>query len=93
MTDKIVSEMMAQDASSIVIPAVLSPADAEGIRIGALEALEGSTQREHSMIVEVEGDSPTPCALQILVAVTRTAERLGQTLEISERGNAALAEL
>lgn len=85
--------MSVQDTSSIMIPAVLSPADAEGVRISALEKLESPDQKDGAISVDIEGEALTPCALQLLVGTIRTAERMEKTLEISERGKAALADL
>lgn len=84
--------MTPKETSSVVIPAALSPADAEGIRLEALERLEGA-KTTGAVSLDVDGASLTPCALQILIATTRTAERMGVTLEISEQGKSALAEL
>lgn len=77
----------------IVIPAALSPAEAEEVRAVTLQMLEAAKEGEGSIPLDIEGDSMTPCAVQMVVSATRTAERLGVSLEISEHGRTTMSEM
>ena len=85
---------MSEPAStSILIPSGLSPADAEAVRSKTLEMLNGARDGSNPVAIDFDGDTLSPCALQILVAATRTAEHAGVSYEVSDQGNAVLSAL
>lgn len=85
--------MTDQTTDPILIPAALSPAVAEEMREETLKKLEAAKGSSDSLSLDIDGESLTPCAVQILVAASRTAERMGVSLELSEQGQMALSEL
>lgn len=77
----------------IVIPAALSPADADGVRNSTLKMLDAAKAGEGSLSLDIDGDALTPCAIQLVVATRRTAQQLGVVIEISECSQAALSAI
>ncbi len=84
--------MMEQETAAIVIPSGLSPADAEECRAHAMSTLETAHQEASSLVLEVDGTSPTPVAVQLLVSTARTAERMNVKLGLSDASLKVLTE-
>lgn len=74
----------------VVVPAKLSPVDAEALREAALAAL---TAADGELSIDVDGDEPSVCALQILIAAKRSADAKGLNVALSESAEAALANV
>lgn len=77
----------------IQIPATLSPADAEDLRVMAMEALRAASDTTQTTEVVVEEYPCSPCALQMFVATQRSAETMGISLTYSGDADALLADM
>ena len=85
--------MTDQVATSIDIPAAISPADAEVYRSQILSKLEIAKDSSGSVTLDVDQPSLSPVALQLLIATTRTAETFGVALDISDECQGVFADL
>lgn len=75
-------------SNDVIIPADLSPVDAVPLRESILAALEGA---EGDVGVDLDGEKASMCALQMLVATSRTATNRGISLRLSSRAEDALS--
>lgn len=71
--------------------AELSPAEASDVREALLAGLATARDAKKSVSVDVQGEPATPCAIQLLVATTRSAAAAGVDLSLSERAGNILA--
>lgn len=85
--------MTEQVASSIEIPANISPANADAIRSQALTVLEAAKEASTNVWLDVDGDAMTPVAVQMLISTMRTADRFSVSLNISEQCQTVLTDL
>lgn len=77
----------------LVLKADLPPADAAETRDLAQARLEEAEAASAPLTVDIEGERPTPCALQILVATTKSAERRGIDLSPTAEAQTVLSSL
>ncbi|MEM6621618.1 MAG: hypothetical protein AAF674_05270 [Pseudomonadota bacterium] len=66
-----------QDMAELVVPAELSPADAEDVRAEALEKLKAAQEGGTPLAIALDGSRAAPCAIQILVATKHSARGAG----------------
>ena len=85
--------MTEKSPPAILIPSALSPADAEECRTNALAILEAAVGADSGVAIDADGTALTPGAVQILVATTRTAERMGVALIPSDQCATVLSDL
>ena len=85
--------MAHQVASSIEIPATISPANADAFRMQVLELLKSGKETASNVSLDLEGQSLTPVAVQLLTATMRSADRLGVSLDVSEKCHSVLTDL
>lgn len=85
--------MSEQVAPAIVVPAGLSPADAEKSRESALQTLQAAQQQDSEVSLDIDGSSPTPGAVQLVFATYRTAERMKINLTVLEQCQSVLEAL
>ncbi len=91
---KQVARIMTEQAPpTIMIPSTLSPADAEECRAKSLATLEAAAGDGSDVSIDTDGSAFTPGAVQILVATTRTAERMGVSFNTSEQCATILSDL
>ena len=79
------------DAGPVTIPAALSPADAREVHARLLAALQAARETGGPLAVEIDGERPWPCALQLLAAAERSAREAG--LDFAPGTAAAAARL
>lgn len=79
--------------TTFVVPADLAPADAEVVRVAALSAIDKAKADDGHLFLELNGDRPSPCATQILVATTRSASAASVELSYSAAADKTLTEL
>lgn len=78
-------------ARTIEICAALTPADAGAARDRLVAAFDGAGAE--GIALDLDGEAPMPCALQLLVAARRTAEARGVPCRLGDRATAAQAAL
>ena len=74
----------------ITIPADLAVSNATAVHAAAVEALGTADQTLH---LELDGDEPTVCALQLLISAKRSAESLSLKLTLSDTAEAAFKDI
>lgn len=79
------SEEASTETPQLVLSASLSPADASAARDVALEAVSSAVKTKAALKIELDGDGPSPCAMQLVVSAARTAGAQGVPLEPSEQ--------
>lgn len=77
----------------LTVPSDLSPADAEAVRERALTALGAAKEAGESLALSLDGDRATPCAVQIVVAASRSSAAANVDLAVSAETQAVLAGL
>lgn len=87
------TESTSSEATAFVLQADLSPADAAEARDGLLAALAAAEGAKTPLSLDVEGETSTPCALQLLVSTKRSAESGEVELQLSEQADALLANV
>lgn len=85
--------MPEQVASAIVVPSGLSPAAAEECKESALQILQAAKQEAAEVSLDIDGPSPTPGAVQLVVATCRTAEHMKVNLTVLEQCESVLEAL
>ena len=85
--------MPEQASPTFTVQSALSPADAENAKAEAISMLEAVDQNPREIGFDIDGTALTPCAVQIIVATTRTAERMGIKLCATEQCGSVLSEL
>jgi sugar/nucleoside kinase (ribokinase family) len=63
--------------ASVVIRAALSPADANAARDALLAGLAAAREAGTAFAVDLDGDQPWPCAVQLLAAAEKSAAAAG----------------
>ena len=81
------------DAVPLVIEASLSPANAVERCGEVLSAMEKARRSKTSFTLGLDGPEASPCALQILIAASRSARKHDSPFELSKEAKAALAEI
>lgn len=81
------------DVEPFVVPADLSPADAGEVRDQAVARIEAAERGSEPFEIDLDGDGPTPTALQILVAAKKSAEKRGVDLATTDRAEQILSDL
>lgn len=84
-------ESTSPQPTSVEFQADLSPADAAGIRDALLTAVTSAQDAKSILTVTLLGEQPTPRAVQLLVATTRSAQAAGVELSLSESAGKVLA--
>ncbi len=80
-------------ANSLTMQAMLSPADAAAARDLALESILPAKAGQTSLQVELDGEALSPCAVQLLVGATRTAEKQEVEIVLSEQAQTILSNI
>ena len=78
------------EALSLVLQSELSPADAGEEKERAMAAVIQAEEAGQPLHLEVDGESLNPCALQMILAVSRSLDARDQPHVISDRARAAL---
>ena len=80
-----------KEAAPFMIDATLSPANAGEQRDQLLASFEASQKSEAPLKIGLDGEAdPTPCAIQLMIAVSRSARKHDVTLELSAEAEKAL---
>lgn len=79
-----------ESEARFTIPGALSPADAQKICDELKQHLDAAREAATKPSVDIDGDA-TPCALQMLIAVTRSATARDLGLSLSDNARNALA--
>ena len=79
-----------QSAAPIVIEAALSPANAGDQRDQIWAAFEVAQSEKTTLAIGLDGESASPCAIQLLIATSRSARKHDVALEFSAEAQAAL---
>lgn len=87
------TESNSSKPEAFVLQADLSPADAAEAKEGLLAAFEAAVSSKTPMTVDIEGETSTPCALQLLVSAKRSAEGADVELVFSEQAQTLLADV
>ncbi|MEM9060922.1 MAG: hypothetical protein AAGD13_10720 [Pseudomonadota bacterium] len=85
--------MSKQELISATIPAVVSPAEAAGIRDEMLAKLQGAKDGGRKLTIEIDGEQPNPCSLQILIGAKRSADLGDLKIEWAGTGADAFSEI
>ncbi len=93
MSSQVSRIMPDQVPSTLTIQSTLSPADAEEAKAEAISKLEAVDPEKREIDFDIDGTALTPCAVQMVIATTRTAERLGIKLCATEQCGSVLSEL
>jgi hypothetical protein len=75
--DAATAEDDAPAGAPVVIPAALSPADANAARDALLAGLAAAREAGTAFAVELDGEQPWPCAVQLLAAAGTSAAAAG----------------
>ena len=75
--------------ATVVIRAALSPADANAARDALSAGLAAAAAAGTALSVEIEGDAPWPCAVQLLAAAEKSAQVAGVPFTPGARAAAA----
>lgn len=87
------TETSSSKPEAFVLQVDLSPADAAEAKESLLAAFEAASSSKTPMMVETEGETSTPCALQLLVSAKRSAESANVELVLSEQAQTLLANV
>lgn len=85
------TEQIEADHPKLVLQAALSPADAASARDAALDIIATAAQSKSALHVDLDGDDPSPCAMQLLVSAARSAGAHGIAIEPSQQAEEILA--
>ena len=83
----------AEGADELSLEAALSPAQAGEVREKAIAAIEAAVASGANLRVNLDSDTTSPTALQMLVATVKTAEARGVGTELAETASAVLARV
>ena len=81
------------DAAPLVIEAALSPANAVERCGEVLSAMEKARETNTPFAIGLDGTEASPCALQILIAASRSARKHGLSFELSGEAKTALTDI
>ena len=81
------------EAPAFSIQLELSPAEASDVRESLLAALNTAEETKQSLTLDATGEQITPCALQLLVAATRSSKAAAVGLTLTESATKAIAGL
>ena len=85
--------MSESEQEELVLSSSLSPADADEERDQAVAAVKRAAESQKPLALSLDGDQLTPCAMQMLIAATRTAEIQGVKLSLSDGASAVMNDL
>lgn len=77
------------EADAFILAGGLSPADAQEQLEELRRALAAAQSEGSGLTIDLD-DSPTPCALQLLIACDRSARKSGVEVSFGERAGQAL---
>lgn len=78
-----------QSTDKVVFPANLPLSKAVEAHKDALEVVEAA---KHALHIDLDGDDPSACALQLLIATKRTADAESLELTFSDSAKAVLEQ-
>lgn len=79
--------------TDLVFAAVISPADAPAECDRAKAAMVAAEGAGTPLSVDLDGDMPNPCTLQLLIATVRSGRNKGVEVTLSERASAILSDI
>lgn len=82
-----------EEPSRVTLSSTLSPADADKERDLVIGALDGAAGSEAPLGIDLDGEQLSPCALQLLIATTRSAKNRNVALDLSKTADTALKML
>ncbi|MEL7469900.1 MAG: hypothetical protein AAFN27_15705 [Pseudomonadota bacterium] len=85
--------MSDNDVISVTVPAALSPADAPGMRDEVVEKLSAALASGGNLTIEIDGEQPNPCSLQILVGARRSADQKDANITYTGTGSEAFSSV